>query len=417
MRICLIVRQFPALSETFVANQALGLLRLGHEVVIVPERITVRDTISAELRASGLLDRVVRHPAVGARWSTRVSALASLIPAISISRGAIVRASVNSGQLGTKAKAKTLFWAMRLQGVGHVDIIHTQFGPCALFAVAARRAGLMRAPIVSTVHGTDVTALPHRRGHDMYREAFDDVDAITVGSEYIARVVTTLGAAPQKVKRIPQGVDTGVFAYQDRRGRDDEPFTLVTVGRLVEVKGVDVALRAFAAARDRVPDLRYLIVGRGRERPVLERLAADLGVDEAVTFLGEQDRAGVLSALERADVFLLSGVHTAEGAAEGQGLAVLEAMATGLPAMVSGVGGLAESVQHQETGFIVAERDVEGLAQRIVEMASDRRRCLTMGRAASMDIRERFSLASQLERLEGLYAAVLASDRVGDRVG
>ena len=116
-------------------------------------------------------------------------------------------------------------------------------------------------------------------------------------------------------------------------------------------------------------------------------------------------------------MFLLSGVHTAEGAAEGQGLAVLEAMATGLPAMVSGVGGLSESVQHQETGFIVAERDVEGLAQRIVEMASDRRRCLTMGQAASMDIRERFSLESQLERLEGLYAAVLASDRVGDRVG
>jgi len=308
-----------------------------------------------------------------------------------------------------------MFWAMRLQRAGHIDIVHSHFGPCVLFAVAARRAGLIQAPIVATVHGRDVTTLPRRMGEEVYRSGFGEVEAITVGSEFIAGVVAKLGAAPRKVVRLPQGVDTRIFVYRRRDWGNDQGFTVVTVARLVEVKGVDIALRAVAMASARISSLRYLIVGDGPERSRLERLAAELGILDRVVFLGAQDRASVLGAYERSDAFLLSGVNTAEGAAEGQGLAVLEAMATGLPAIVSDVGGLAESVRHNETGFLVAERDVEDLARHIVYLASQRARCRAMGEAASLNVCERFTLDSQLDRLEELYRMVLVPGRAGDR--
>jgi colanic acid/amylovoran biosynthesis glycosyltransferase len=408
MRVCLIVRQFPAVSETFVVDQAVGLLRRGHEVVIVPERPIVPDPVSGGLGQIGLMDRVIREPSISERRAARARDLAILARGLVASKGGIARVSREIGIRDMRRTAKTMFWAMRLVEAGSVDVIHSHFGPSALFAVAARRAGLVRAPIVATVHGTDVTRLPRKRGPDMYRSAFREVESLTVGSAFIADVAVKLGAAPKKLHRLPQGVDTRAFVRTRRDGREDRSFTLVTVARLVEVKGVDYGLRAVSIASAHVPKLRYLIVGDGPERSRLERLADELGICDRVSFLGAQDRSGVVEAFDRSDAFLLSGVLTTDGSVEGQGLAVLEAMATGLPAIVSDVGGLGEGVRDGETGFLVGERDVEGLAGHIVDLASHSAGRRRMGDAASSYVRERFSLDAHLDSLERLYRSVLA---------
>jgi colanic acid/amylovoran biosynthesis glycosyltransferase len=407
MRVCLVVRQFPAISETFIVNQAVGLLQRGHEVVIVPQRTAVRDLMTGELQDSGLMARVIRQPAI-----TRSSALkdvAKLTPALVTTRGRIVRAARAAEANDSRALIKAMFWARRLQQAGYVDLIHSHFGPSALFAVAARRAGVVQAPIVATFHGSDVTVLPKRRGFDIYRSGFQEIEALTVGSTFIAGEVVRLGATASKVHVVPQGVDTRTFARSPCREELNRPFTVVTVARLVEVKGVDVALRAIASASTHVPDLRYVVVGDGPERPGLERHARELRILDRVTFLGAQDRAGVIRVLERSDVFLLSGVRASTGAVEGQGLAILEAMATGLPAIVSDIGGPGETVRQDETGFLVPERDVEGFARRIVELATQSARRRTMGNAASMDVARRFSLDGQLDELERLYQEVLVA--------
>lgn len=412
MRVCLIARQFPALSETFVVNQALGLLERGHEVVIVPERPALRDPASERVQQSGLMERVIRHPAISTRLSVWVKDFATLTRGLAVSKGGIARV-VRGGVFDGRASIKTMFWAMRLLRTEGVDIVHSHFGPSALFAVAARRANLLSAPIVATVHGSDVTTLPNRGRGDMYRRGFQEVEALTVGSAFIAEKIIQLGAPQSKVQLIPQGIDTRTFFWRRRVRPDNRTFTLLTVARLVEVKGVDYAVRAVAAASTHISGLRYLIVGDGPERIRLERLANQLGIHDRVTFLGAQNGDAVLAAYDRSDAFMLSGVQTAAGTAEGQGLAVLEAMATGLPAIVSNVGGLPESVRHDVTGFLVAERDVQGLAHRVVELASQSTRRRAMGRAASADIRERFSLDAYLDRLELTYESVLTSPRNG----
>ena len=125
-------------------------------------------------------------------------------------------------------------------------------------------------------------------------------------------------------------------------------FTLVYVGRLEPVKNHALLLRAFRAALDSMPGLRLWMVGDGSERAILERLAAELGIAEQVTFWGQQlDVAPYFSA---ADAFIMSSKS------EGLPISLLQAFSLGLPAIVTDVGGMAEVVRLAQAGVTVPAR-------------------------------------------------------------
>lgn len=231
--------------------------------------------------------------------------------------------------------------------------------------------------------------------------------AIAVSEVVKRELVEQAGIPSRKVTLVRNGIDLTARPPVDIAGKRAEAgltvgdFVLLTVGRLAEIKNYPLLLEALAIAVKQVPSIKLLMVGDGVERARLEATAARLGLNGHVRFLGE--RNDVRDWLVLGDAFVLSSHY------EGISLALLEAMAAGLPAVVTRVGGNPEAVTHGENGLLVAPGDVNGLAQALIAMASDAETRRAMGRAARFRVERDFNLKIVVERFEKMYLECLRS--------
>jgi glycosyltransferase involved in cell wall biosynthesis len=174
---------------------------------------------------------------------------------------------------------------------------------------------------------------------------------------------------------------------------------LLCVGRLIPIKGHIVLLRAFAEARKRFPDLELDVAGRGPLEPALRALAKELGVGDAVRFLGHV--APISQAIERATIVVVPSMG------EGFGMVALEAMERARPVIAAEIGGLGELVQHGRTGLLVPPGEHAPLRDAIVELASDLARATELGRAGRERALAHFPQDRCTDRTELLYRASL----------
>jgi glycosyltransferase involved in cell wall biosynthesis len=177
---------------------------------------------------------------------------------------------------------------------------------------------------------------------------------------------------------------------------------LLCVGRLIPIKGHVVLLRAFAAARAQLPGLELEIAGRGPLEPALKALARELGIVDAVRFLGHV--SPVQSAIERASVVVVPSMG------EGFGMVALEAMERARPVIAAEIGGLGELVRDGETGLLVPAGEAEPLTEAILRLAGDLELARTMGEAGRRRALSRFQQRFCTERTELLYEGALSSD-------
>ena len=176
---------------------------------------------------------------------------------------------------------------------------------------------------------------------------------------------------------------------------------LLCVGRLIPIKGHIVLLRAFAAARERIPGLHLDIAGRGPLEPALKALARELGIEDSVHFLGYV--SPVQAAIERAAVVVVPSMG------EGFGMVALEAMERSRPVIAAEIGGLGELVQDGETGVLVPPGEAEPLCEAIVRVAGDLDLARRMGEAGRRRALSRFLQRYCTERTELLYGAALTT--------
>lgn len=185
--------------------------------------------------------------------------------------------------------------------------------------------------------------------------------------------LATRGIPRELVRVIFPGIDAG--HYTPAAGTRAEVPTFAYLGRLQRYKGVDIVIRAFAAAHA-TGWARLEIAGAGNDRPRLERLAATLQVADRVQFLGRISEAEKQSLLRRAWALAFASPK------EGWGITNLEAAASGTPVIASNSPGIRESVRDGETGYLVPHGNVEAMAQQMRRIASDRTLVETLGRAA-----------------------------------
>jgi len=177
----------------------------------------------------------------------------------------------------------------------------------------------------------------------------------------------------------------------------DEP-RLLCVGRLIPIKGHLVLLRALAQARRRVPTVTLDVAGRGPLEPALKAYARELGLEDAVRFLGFV--SPVEQAIERAAIVVVPSLG------EGFGMVALEAMERARPVVASAVGGLPEIVSDGETGLVVPPADADALADAIVSLARELERAAAMGRTGRERALALFTPERCVARIEELYGRV-----------
>jgi glycosyltransferase involved in cell wall biosynthesis len=215
-------------------------------------------------------------------------------------------------------------------------------------------------------------------------------------------------APPEKVTVVPLGLDLAELLAVPSRpaslaGRADAPFQVGYVGRLAPIKDLATLLAGIELARRQVGSLRLTIVGDGEERAVLERRVAELGLADAVQFVGwRRDLAAVYSSM---DLFALTSLN------EGTPVSLIEAMAAGVPVVATAVGGVPDVVTDGTTGVLVPPRQPAALAAAIVDAVTRPSRSAHMAAFAREHVRKRFDTARLVQDTEALYLEVLARRR------
>ncbi len=234
--------------------------------------------------------------------------------------------------------------------------------------------------IVVYVHGEEITTVdPYDRAGARRRRALLAADGIVVVSRFTLDAVRRLlgPAAPDNIRLIENGVDTLRFSPRSRRRdlielyRLDGCFVFVSVCRLLEKKGLDHAIQAFARVCAIHPDCRYLIVGSGPYRAALEHLAASPGIAGRVVFAGEVADDELADFYCLGDVFVMPNRELANGDTEGFGLVFLEANSCGLPVIAGRDGGSTDAVRDGINGLVVDGRSVEQIADAMLSLHDD----------------------------------------------
>jgi colanic acid/amylovoran biosynthesis glycosyltransferase len=430
MRVAMFVGCFPLVSETFILRQIVALIQRGHDVDIYSDtRPWDGQAVHRDVNTYGLVTRTTymdlppevamelpAWPPTGETWlpgaTQAIPNARRLLRAIPT----VARVAASSPRLTLEAlrpskygfRAASLSAAHRLAVLSRVrrryDVLHAQFGTIGdIFRFAK---DLWRAPLIVSFRGYDYSRWPREQGRGVYRWLFKAVDAVTVNTEFARRRVEALGCPQGKIRKIPSSIEVSEFAFHERSRRPDERLRLLTVARLVEMKGVEYSIRAVAELARQHVNLQYDIVGDGPLRASLEQLTRHLGVASLITFHGARDLDAVRRMMDQAHVFVLASVTAANGDEEGLGNVLVEAQASGLPVVATEHNGFPETIVPDRSGYLVPERDVQALAARLADVIARADEWPAMGRAGRAHVEGHYDIHTTVQQLEDLYRGV-----------
>jgi len=289
----------------------------------------------------------------------------------------------------------------------NLDLLHVHYAiPHSISALLARQMleGTRRVPFITTLHGTDITLVGVDRSYfGITKFSIEQSDGITAISEDLRRDTTEIFGVQNEIRVIHNFVNCETYKPDpERRGLNqfapNGEKLLIHLSNFRPVKRVLDCIRIFAAVRKQA-NVRLLMAGDGPERGPAEHLATTLGVRAHIDFLGKQNQVERLIRL--AHVLLMPSEM------ESFGLAALEAMACGVPAVATRVGGVPELIADGEDGFLEEVGNIERLAARATQLVTDEALHAKMARAARDTACNRFSTDELIPRYEAYYQQIL----------
>lgn len=392
-RIAVVVKGYPRLSETFIAQELLGLERLGLPIAIVSLRRPTDDRAHALHKAIQapvhyLPEYLYQAPrrVLAAWWRLR------RWPRYAAARRAWLAdwwrdPTPNRGRRFGQA----LVLADELPG----DITHLYAHFLHTPASVARYASLLTGlPWSVSAHAKDIWTTPTWEKAEKLAGCAWLVTCTQAGHDHLRAIALGAGVDPDKVELVYHGLDFARFPAPPTRpapdGRDpSRPVAILSVGRAVPKKGYDDLLRALA----RLPtglNWRFVHVGGGKLRKRLKRLATRLGIAERLTWRGALAQDEVIEAYRAADLFVLASRVAADGDRDGLPNVLMEAQSQGLACLSTRLAGIPEVIEDGVTGRLVEAGDRAGLADALGQLIADPARRAALGAAGAASVRRRF---------------------------
>jgi len=399
-RVAYVMSRFPKLSETFVLNEMNAVVASGTPVELYPLLRERQHTTHPEV--APWMGVAHFHPFVSAAIVRTNVTCALRHPA---AYGAAFMEALGKtwgsprlfvGAIGILPKAVRFAHEMSESGVTHVHA-HFATHPALAALVVHRLTGI---PFSFTAHGSDLHVDQRMLDTKLDAAAF----AVTVSEFNKGVMVRASGEwASAKIRVIPCGVDPEYF-----RPADDPlpggPFRFVCVASFEEVKGHRFLVDACRVLRDRGLEFDLDLVGEGPRRPSIERQVDESGLRGHVHFLGGQPRPEIARLLRNAHAAVLASHPTRDGRREGIPVALMEAMATGLPVVATAISGIPELVRSDETGLLVPSGDPLALADALDRLVRDPALRARLGTAARTAVCRDFHLHTNAQRLAALFS-------------
>jgi len=405
MRVAFIINPFPNLSETFVLNQITGLLDQGHEVDIFANSNPNQEKVHPDVEAYALMERTHYFNMPANKVKRVLKALGLLIANFHKAPVRLLK-SLNVFKYGRDALSLRLLYALVafLGREQDYDIIHCHFGPNGNLGARLKQLGV-QGKLVTTFHGYD-TRLGIEKGGHIYQNLFENGDCFIAVSDYNYKNLINFGLDRKKIIYHPVGIDPDKFIYewQSEPAKDTKPIKVLTIARLVEEKGLQYGIQAIRKLLGQNPELtlEYNIIGDGPLKGSLEGLIQELMLGKFVHLLGPQAQKQVVQALQQSHIFLLPSV------AESFGVVLLEAQAVGLPVVATSVGSTYGAIIDGKSGFLVPERHVDALTEKLQYLIKHPELWPEMGRAGRRFVQEHYGIKKLNRRLVEIYEALLA---------
>lgn len=387
MKVCVVTTGFPRPSEVFATLEVRALREADADVSVhglYRERPGAR-RLAEERGVAGV---AVTHATIATAWRGLLEGVRHPGRLAGVLRFLRAAGDRSRGDL-----RRALPWVPRsLEILAEIeerdpDVVHLFWGH---YPSIVGRLVQRHLPAVAT--STCLRAFDLRRRFGPTAAVARDADAVFTIAEANLPAIEALGVPREAVTVVRDGID--LTALPTPAGK--EPRSILTVGRLVPSKAVGDALDVLARVRGRFADARLRVIGDGRERPRLERRAAELGVADAVSFEGHRPHGEVLQAMARADVLL----HPSR--LEVLPNVVKEGMACGCACVVARTDGLAELLEHGRHGFVFEPGDLEAAAAAVERAFEGGGDVDALRAAAATRVRERFeeraTAAAYLER-------------------
>ncbi|EKY6643239.1 TPA: colanic acid biosynthesis glycosyltransferase WcaL [Escherichia coli] len=364
MKVGFFLLKFPLSSETFVLNQITAFIDMGFEVEIVALQKGDTQNTHAAWTKYNLAART--------RWLQDEP------------QGKVAKLRHRASQTLRGIHRKNTWQALNLKRYGaesrnlilsaicgqvatpfHADAFIAHFGPAGVTAAKLRELGVIRGKIATIFHGIDISSrevLNHYTPE--YQQLFRRGDLMLPISDLWAGRLQKMGCPREKIAVSRMGVDMTRFSPRPVKA-PATPLEIISVARLTEKKGLHVAIEACRQLKEQGVAFRYRILGIGPWERRLRTLIEQYQLEDVVEMPGFKPSHEVKAMLDDADVFLLPSVTGADGDMEGIPVALMEAMAVGIPVVSTLHSGIPELVEADKSGWLVPENDARALAQRL----------------------------------------------------
>lgn len=288
----------------------------------------------------------------------------------------------------------------------HADLMHIYFGHTGVHLLDFIYA--WERPCVVSFHGADVRLRDNdKEYHDRMKALFRASSLVLARSSSLAERLKEMGCPAEKIRLNRTGIPLDEFPFAHRMMPTDGEWHLVQACRLIAKKGLGSSLQAFKKFRQKYPKARFTIAGSGEMQEELVRLTHELGVADAVEFVGFLNAAQLNALYATAHIFLHPSEMTSDSNQEGIPNSMLEAMATGLPVVATMHGGIPEAVSHERSGLLVPEHDPDALCAALEQVTESSEYLQVMGRQASESVIAEFESGQAIKRLEMIYDEAL----------
>lgn len=407
MKIAIFIDVFPHLNITFVINQITALIDRGHEVDIFAFSRGKEKIIHDTVYKYSLLDKTYFFNIPHNIIIRFVKAFWLFILNFHKDPYYILQC-FNFKQFGQEVLSLRLFYVYLVfrDKKDKYDIIHAHFGPSGNTAVKLKDLGI-KSKMLVTFYGYDFSQYVRERGRAVYQYLFSKIDKVITISQYVADKINSLGCPVDKIICLPLPLNISNFIFKERRLKEGETIRILTIARLVEKKGLFFSINAVVRVLKKYSNLKYTIIGNGPLRYELNRLIHSSECQNKIIILPGQEYSKIIEEYNQSHIFILSSVTAKDGDEEGQGLVLQEAQASGLPVITTLHNGIPEGVLDGKSGFLVPEKNVDALAEKLEYLITHPELWPQMGRCGRKFVEEKYDIGIIIERLIRIYENLL----------
>ncbi|MGY3310809.1 colanic acid/amylovoran biosynthesis glycosyltransferase [Pantoea ananatis] len=369
MKLTVFTMRFPVASETFVLNQVTHFIDAGYDVEIIsvfPGDLVNRHGAFDEYGLAAKTHYLLPEEKISLtdKLGQRLKLVLPKITKVSLLRSLNVR---RYGAQSSKLLLPAIVANARQTYVADVFLVH--FGYAGALANKLRELGILKGKQATVFHGADISRRHILDEHKQdYRNLFQQSELMLPISHLWQNKLIEMGCPPEKIHVTRMGIEPEKFNFQPRDAFHT-PLRIVSVARLTEKKGLDVAVKASAILKQRGGQFQYTIIGNGDQDQMMRDFIAREEMDDCVTMPGFKPQEEIRQALNEADIFLLPSKTAADGDMEGIPVALMEAMAVGLPVVSTFHSGIPELIENNVSGWLVKEDDAEALAETLLKLS------------------------------------------------